>query len=61
MMLWGNLVPQMVATMVCRLPMLHRLRGIMIHIIMSFLGPLGYAPFKKRLFYMNGNCQRALM
>ena len=34
MMLWGNLVPQMV---VFRLPMVHCLRGIMIQIIVSFL------------------------
>ena len=34
MMLWGNLVPQMV---VFRLPMVHCLRGIIIQIIVSFL------------------------
>ena len=33
MMLRGNLVPRMVVFM---LPLLHRLRGIMINIIMSF-------------------------
>ena len=34
MMLWGNLVPRMV---VCRPPMVHYLRGVMIQIIVSFL------------------------
>lgn len=44
MMLWESLVPQMV---VFRLPVLHRLCGMMIQIIMRFLWQ------RMRLFYMN--------
>ena len=43
-MLWGNSVPHMV---VFRLPVLHCLRGIVIHIVLRFLWQ------RLRLFYMN--------
>ena len=52
MLLWGNLVPHMV---VSRLPVLHCLRGIMIHIVLSSLWQ------RLRLFYMIFNAKTSMV
>ena len=52
MLLWGNLVPHMV---VSRLPVLHCLRGIMTHIVLSSLWQ------RLRLFYMKFNAKTSMV